>query len=310
MNSDLFSLLPEEPLPSMAEETIELFVDEAGDPTIFTGKGEVIVNTPGCSRFFIMGKVEVDNPRQVAQQLTDLRLKLVNHPYFAGVESFQPKRKKTALLFHAKDDLPEVRFQVFDLLYTLGKSIRFHAVVADKFALAKLEQAKRDQEPHYRYNPNSLYDSLVRSLFGKFHRLADRFDLCVAKRGKSDRNQALTAALEHAERDFEANFGFSRGGVGAWNITISNPETTVCLQVVDYFLWAVQRFYEEREHQTTREKIREDRYLNLLWPQIAEIHDLHFGPTYGTYFTHQKPLTLEERFGGSGKQQGQKKKKS
>lgn len=52
---------------------------------------------------------------------------------------------------------------------------------------------------------------------------------------------------------------------------------------------------------TTREKIREDRYLNLLWPQIAEIHDLHFGPGYGTHFTHQKPLTLEERFGSAGK---------
>ena len=310
MSSELFSLLPPEPAPSMPAETIQLFVDEAGDPTLFNAAGDVIVNTNGCSRFFMMGKVEVDHPTLVAQQLTALRLKLLGHPYFVGVESFRLERKKTALLFHAKDDLPEVRFQVFDLLYTLGKSIRFHAVVADKLALAKAEQAKRAAQPGYRYNPNSLYDSLVRSLFGKFHRLADRFDLCVAKRGKSDRNQALTAALEHAERDFEANFGFSRGGVGAWNITISNPETTVCLQVVDYFLWAVQRFYEEREHQTTGEKIREDRYLNLLWPQIAEIHDLHFGPTYGSYFTNQKPLTLEERFGGSGKQQRQKKKKS
>jgi len=148
----------------------------------------------------------------------------------------------------------------------------------------------------------------VRSLFGKFHRLPDHNELCVAKRGKSDRNQALTAALEHAERDFEGKFGFRRGGT--WNITISNPETTVCLQVVDYFLWAVQRFYEEREHQTTREKSREDRYLNLLWPQIAEIHDLHFGPIYGTHFTHQKPLTLEERFGSAGKQKNREKKKS
>ena len=228
MSSELFSLLPPEPAPSMPAESIQLFVDEAGDPFLFNRHDELIINTNGCSRFFMMGKVEVDNPTLVAQQLTALRLKLVGHPYFIGAESFRPERKKTALLFHAKDDLPEVRFQVFDLLYALGKSIRFHAVVADKLAVAKAEQAKRAADPRYRYNPNDLYDALVRSLFSKFHRLADRFDLCVAKRGKSDRNEALTAALEHAERDFEGKYGFSRGGVGAWNITISNPETTVC----------------------------------------------------------------------------------
>lgn len=61
-----------------------------------------------------------------------------------------------------------------------------------------------------------------------------------------------------------------------------------------------------RRHQVTAEEIREDRYLKLLWPQIGEIHDLDFGPTYGTYFTQQRPLTLEERFGESGR----KKKKS
>ncbi len=116
-----------------------------------------------------------------------------------------------------------------------------------------------------------------------------------------DLNQAIRTAIEQAERDFEQKFGFSRGGNDAWEIIISNPKETVCLQAVDYFLWAVQRFYEVRRHPTTGEEIREDRYLKMLWPQIGEIHDLDFGADYGTYFTAQRPLTLEERFGGSGR---------
>ena|GEM_PF-2698156 len=152
--------------------------------------------------------------------------------------------------------------------------------------------------------PDTIYDGLIRSLFSKFHRLADRYEVCVAKRGAKDRNQAIRAAIEHAERDFEQKFGFSRGGGDAWDIVISNPKETVCLQAVDYFLWAAQRFYEARRHPTTGEEIREDRYLKLLWPQIGEIHDLDFGPAYGTYFTAQRPLTLEERFGGSGRKKG------
>lgn len=292
------------------EGTIRFFVDEAGDPIIFNRDGEVVIGKDGCSRYFMLGKLEVDDPNLLATQLSELRQRLLVHPYFAGTESFRPERKKTALLFHAKDDLPEVRFHVFDLLYSMDKAIRFHAVVCDKVMLAEEMLAKRASEPTFRYNSDSLYDTLVRLLFNKFHRLADRYDLYIAKRGNKDRNLALKTAIEHAEYDFENKFGFSRGGIRAWDITISNPTTTVCLQAVDYFLWALQRFYEEREHPTTKEKIREDRYLKMLWPQIAEIHDMNFGPSHGTYFTSQKPLTLEERFGGTGKKKKQEKKKS
>jgi hypothetical protein len=279
-----------------SSETLHLFVDEAGDPNLFHASGKNIVGSPGCSEFFLLGKAEVDDPSTLETKLQELRHELLHDPYFAGVQSFRPERKKTALHFHAKDDLSEVRYRVFKLLVEQGKSIRFHAVVCDKQRLAEIEIAKRKKAPTYRYQPNALYDSLVCSLFEKFHRLADRYSLCVAKRGSKDRNHAIAAALEQAERAFESKFGFSRGGKDVWTIQIGDPRKDVCLQAADYFLWAVQRFYEKRLHPETGEELREDRYLNLLWPQIAEIHDLHFGPSHGTFFNAQKPLTLAERF--------------
>jgi len=90
------------------------------------------VDTQGCSRFFILGKLEVENPSALAGKLNDLRRDLLSDPYFAGVESFRPERKKTAHGFHAKDDLPEVRYCVFKLLRNEGTALRFHAVVRDK----------------------------------------------------------------------------------------------------------------------------------------------------------------------------------
>jgi hypothetical protein len=59
----------------------------------------------------------------------------------------------------------------------------------------------------------------------------------------------------------------------------------------------VQRFYEPRVHAETGEVTHEDRYLNALWPQISQLHDLHFGPAQGTFFTPAKPMTLKSRFG-------------
>jgi hypothetical protein len=301
--SDLFDQ-PEssEPAKSAVQQ---LFVDEAGTPTLFHESGKVIVDTFGCSCFFILGKLEVENPAALADKLTALRQQMLADPMFAGTASFKPERKKTAVAFHAKDDLPEVRFRVIDLLRQCGDQLRFYAVVCDKFKLAESEAAKRAAQPGYRFNENSVYDSLMRELFGKFHRLADRYEVCVAKRGNSPRNEAIKTAVTHAEADFEKKFGFRRSHPDTWTITVQLSKDNACLQAADYFLWALQRFYEIKWSAATKQPqldpstglvIREDRFLNAVWPQVGEIHDLHFGPAHGTFFTAKNQLKLAERF--------------
>lgn len=277
-------------------DSLSIFVDEAGDPTLFANRRRAIVGTPGCSRFFILGKLEVDDPQVLGDKFTALRQVLLADAYFAGVPSFDPARGKTAVAFHAKDDLPEVRYQVFKLLAGEGNALRFHAVVCDKERILQDVLQRNETEPEYRYQHNELYDRLMRSLFGKFHRLADVYDVCVARRGQSDRNEAIRTAIDHAERDFAEKFGFGRGDQDAWKISVSTPKNEACLQAVDYFLWAVQRFYEAREDQNGAAK-REERFLKLIWPQVGEIHDLHFGPERGSFFNAQQSLTLESRFG-------------
>ena len=84
-------------------------------------------------------------------------MEMLNDPYFAGVESFRPERKKTAHAFHAKDDLPEVRYRVFSLLRAESAALRFHAVVCDKHALLEREETKRAADQTYRYQPNTHY---------------------------------------------------------------------------------------------------------------------------------------------------------
>lgn len=277
-------------------DSLNIFVDEAGDPTLFANRRRAIVGTPGCSRFFILGKLEVDDPHELGDKLTTLRQTLLADTYFADVPSFEPARGKTAVAFHAKDDLPEVRYQVFKLLAGEGNALRFYAVVCDKEHILQDVLQRNQSDPGYRYQHNALYDRLMRSLFGKFHRLADAYEVCVARRGQSDRNEAIRSAIDHAESDFIDKFGFGRGDQDIWRIKVSTPKNEACLQAVDYFLWAVQRFYEPREDQNGTTK-REERFIKLIWPQVGEIHDLHFGPERGSFFNAQQPLTLENRFG-------------
>ena len=104
----------------------------------------------------------------------------------------QPNQGKTAVAFHAKDDLPEVRREVLALL--LRHELRFYAVVRDKRQTLAYVRQRNEREADYRYNENELYDSLVRHLFKRRFHQADHFEIAFARRGRSDRNKAIRRA--------------------------------------------------------------------------------------------------------------------
>ena len=140
------------------------YIDEGGDGTLFSKRGKVLVGTEGCSRFFILGLLEVPNPIALQHTFDDLRAQLMSDPYFNDVPPCRPSGGKTAVAFHAKDDLPEVRREVFRLLRG-AEELRFFAVVADKWRALEYVREQNESDPDYRYHPNELYDYLVRRLF-------------------------------------------------------------------------------------------------------------------------------------------------
>jgi len=264
------------------------FVDEAGDSNLFDRRGRTIVGTEGCSRYFMLGVVDIADPVALGRELTDLRTRLLADPYFRDVPSFQPEAKKTAMAFHAKDDLPEVRREVFSVL---GKHhLRFFAVVKNKQSVLSYVLQRNQRDPGYRYHPNELYDHLVRRLFKNLLHKEDEYRITFARRGKSDRTTALLLALEAARKRFAEQHAI----VSSARIDVipSTPPQCPGLQVVDYFLWALQRLYERRE----------DRFVQLLRPAFRLVHDVDDTreAKYGVFYQQKKPLTaaaLPERPG-------------
>jgi hypothetical protein len=213
------------------------FVDEAGDPTLFSAKGAIRIGIEGCSEYFILGLLDVANPHELVQDLSALRARLLADPYFSGVPSMQTSARKTALGFHAKDDVAEARREVFNCL--LRHELRFHAVVREKRKVLAYVRQRNERESSYRYNPNELYDLTVSRLFrDKLHK-ADGYSIAFAKRGTSDRTAALMAALRLAQRRFYQKYGIeSRAEIG---IRAQASTDSAGLQAADYFLWALQR---------------------------------------------------------------------
>jgi hypothetical protein len=99
------------------------FVDEAGDMVLFDKKGRIAVGNGEVPRCFMVGLVDLPEPQLAHDRLEGLRRNLLAEPFFSTAPSIQPDSKKTAIAFHAKDDLPEVRYEVMKLLPSLGAKV-------------------------------------------------------------------------------------------------------------------------------------------------------------------------------------------
>ena len=264
-----------------APEVRQFYVDEAGDLTLFDKRGRIIVGREGVSRVFVVGVAHLPEQATVRRNLAELRARLLADAYFRGVPSMHPEAGKTAMCFHAKDDLAEVRREVFKLLPAFGAKVL--VAVRRKADLAR-EAQSRYQATGRKLSENDIYDDLVKRLFKNLLHKADENRIVFARRGKSERQAALENAIGKAKRNFEAQWDIPSDR--PTRIRSAYPSEEPGLQVVDYYLWALQRFYERGE----------DRFFNLLAEQFRLIMDLDDTrrEAYGEWYKDRNPLSLKK----------------
>jgi hypothetical protein len=225
------------------------FVDESGDPVFYDSKSNLIVGQGGCSSILMLAFVETTDPRPLRQSMLNLQQEIVNDPYFQGV----PSLKKTKIAFHAKDDLPEIRYRVYKHLATLDFRAQF--VVA-----RKSEQLFQNK---FNGNQNIFYDSLVTQLFQNVLHRYEANTIIFAKRGSRDRQEPLRRAIQQGKERFEE----------AWRTTVATridiqaqrPRGEPCLSIVDYMNWAVYRAFTRGEM----------RYFNVVADKVSLLVDLY-----------------------------------
>ena len=102
------------------------------------------------------------------------------------------------------------------------------------------------------------------------------------------RTKALQTALRAARDQFHRKWGILADSPIEVNEKRLSESTG--LQVVDYFLWALQRLYEKGE----------ERFVRYIWPSVRLVYDLDDKRRnkYGEYYNQNNPLSLEALTGG------------
>jgi hypothetical protein len=281
MKKEQHSDLETTPKTAKSCQPLHYFVDESGDGVLFDRRGRPLVLAEGWPQYFMVGLLDVADPEALQQDMDDLRRRLLTDPYFSGVPSMKPEAGKTALAFHAKDDVSEVRREVYSLL--LRHDLRFTAVVKRMRVVLNYFTSRNQSDPTYRYHPDELYDLTVRRLFQQRLHAHDAYDIWFARRNKSDRTRILADTLISVRDRFcEKNKLPAQSRIDVRSAYLADNSG---LQAVDYFLWALQRAYERGE----------DRFVRLVWEKIALVQDVDDTreKPYGRYYTEKRPLTVE-----------------
>lgn len=262
-------------------EVRQYYVDEAGDLTLFNKKGKNIIGQPSVSKFFMLGVAQVCDSDLLGQKLECLRKCLLQDPLYKNIPSMQLEANKTAVAFHANKDLADIRLQVFDILRKSNTKV--YVAIRSKKDLAN--SAKRDfKAKGKKFNQNKNYDELVTRIFKNLLHKADSNQIIFARRGNKPRETALKNAIDKAKLNFEKQWNVSN--LSDVLIKSAYPSEYWGLQVVDYYLWALQRLYERDE----------DQFFNPIAHQYRLIMDLddRRKKTYGEYYSDSNTLSLEK----------------
>ncbi|MBN1220288.1 MAG: DUF3800 domain-containing protein [Anaerolineae bacterium] len=245
------------------------FVDESGDPTFYDRSGNLIVGQPGCSSILLLGFIETQQPQAMRRAMLDLRREIVNDPYFQEFSSI----KKTTVAFHAKDDVAEIRYQVYKLLASLDFKAQF--VVA-----RKVERVFRNS---FQAKEHEFYDHLVSQLFENMLHRYQTNHIYFAKRGSRNRQMPLARAIERGVQHFEQKWGASV----ATTITMQaqRPKGEPCLSVIDYMNWAVYRAFTRGEM----------RYYNAVAEKVSLLVDLYDIAKYpDNWYNRRNPFEVKK----------------
>ncbi len=257
------------------------FVDETGDLTLFNKHGRIIVGEEGVSNYFMLGVANIPNPKEIHIELNELRNELLNDPYFKDVPSIQPESKKTSVMFHANEDLPEVRREVFKLL--VKYPIKVQVIIRRKDVLAQIAKYNFELTKN-KFKENVIYDDLVKRVFRNLLHKVEENTIYFSKRGKKARTEMLQKSIDRAKHNFENTYKIQSDK--PVDIISSHPKEHGGLQIIDYYLWTLQRMYERKE----------DRFFNLLRENFSLIIDLDDkrNNEYGEYYSKRNAISIKK----------------
>lgn len=268
------------------DETLcsSFYVDESGDLTFFVKNKPVKFDSANISKHFMIGMVHIKSDlSEVNKAFEELRASLIEDPFIKKI----PSSHKITQMFHAKDDADIIRREVFKLIRKFDFSVQ---VIIRRKPVILRQIIQQYKQTHIKtiISEKDMYNSMVSTLFKRSLHKND-CKIYFSQRGKTFNEESLKSAIDKAKRNFY--FTYKIPNAHQINVYSSQPQYHIGLQIIDYYLWALQRLYN----------FEDDSYFNLLKDDFKLIIDLDDkrNHQYGEYYSKYNPISVEKIKGAS-----------
>ena len=203
------------------------YIDESGDSAFYANRKKLLVGTPGFQPMLNLGMITCEDRKELRSKIAYFISEIKSDLLYNSIHSLA----KDNWYLHARGDHPEVRAKFFEFLRTLD-GFKFYCVLGRK-RLSTFNNKHNNNEKEF-------YFDLV------YHLLKDRlndenieFHIFLSARQKSTQ-EFLSLAIEKAlERD---NTIRKVPKTISYKFDIIRSEDSLELSIVDYLLWAINRY--------------------------------------------------------------------
>lgn len=243
-----------------------IFIDETGSPQLYAKRKRPLWMEPDFVPVICLGIVVTHDRINLRKEITDFQKQVLNDPLLNSIYSVsQPD-----WFLHARRDHSDINFKMVDFLRQLN-SFKFSAVIGRKIPEIFINK----------HNGNAIefYFDLIHKLLELDHLQPDaKYHLYLSQR-QSSTVQRFTEAFEKAVKAKSMEIeriSFSCSIVRSCDF----PE----LSVVDYLLWALQRYILKGER----------RYFAALEKHYEKILDVYDNEGSGKLYEINDPFVLEK----------------
>ena len=248
------------------------FIDESGDSSFYANRKKLLVGTEGFQPMLNLGMISLTDKKQIRNSIIEFMNKIKGDPLYNTIHSVsQPN-----WYLHARGDHPEVRAKFFEFLRSLD-GFKCYIVIGRK-------RLHTFQNKHNN-NESEFYFDLIHHLLKD--RLKDEdvlYQIFLSARKKSTQQYLGNAIAKAVERD---NNRRKKPKNIQYKFDIVRSEDTPELCIVDYLLWALNRYISAGEE-------RFFRALQAKYNLIIDVYDFEkYGNRKGNYHNRSSPFNTE-----------------
>jgi len=209
------------------------FIDESGDPSFYAKKKKILVGEEGFQPILLIGMIEIEDKKTIRRAVLDFQDKIKSDPLYNTLPCVTDPK---GWYLHANNDSQDIRSKFIEFIRSLPDFKTFIIIGRKRLDLF-----------HSKHNANEsefYFDLVHHMLKGQLNDEDCFYQILLSARGKNTQARLKHAVSKALEGDNEKRKTPKEIN---YNCEILRSQDTPELSIIDYLMWALQRYILKNE---------------------------------------------------------------